>query len=591
MPVARRSIRYRVAVLLLAAAASPAFAAQPAATVPLQPLLTGEFALQAGKLDDAAGAYLEAARATGDVALAERATQIALVGKNDARAREALALWRSLSGDDPDQTLGLSIADATLALHTGKVDVATRELAGLLARPGDAGWRSALGALAGGATSARQAADVLERLVAGGHLPGVLQAWLAFGGLAQRLDRPQLAERIVNEVVKRFPGDPRVSLLRASQLRDAGKAAQARAVVDSLRPAAAADADLRLAVAQEYDALGDARTAAATLARGPQDDQTYGLRAALHAKAKDTAGLQALYDELARDAVRPDPQRRLLLGQVAEFLKHYDAAIGWYDSVPGGPQRAAARLRSANVMQELGRGKQAVELLRAMQQDASAEDDVRRDAYLLEASLWQKGGDAARESDAYARGLAAFPDEPELLYARALSWERRDDIARAEADLRRILVMQPDSVAALNALGYTLADRTRRYREALELIDRARAAEPANGAIVDSYGWVLYRLGRATEALTELQRAYALQKDAEIAAHIGEVLWTLGRRDEALRYFDEARRLEPDSRALLRALEKTGARLAPAASSPPPASPSTPDALRSRPAAPAGGRS
>jgi tetratricopeptide (TPR) repeat protein len=152
-----------------------------------------------------------------------------------------------------------------------------------------------------------------------------------------------------------------------------------------------------------------------------------------------------------------------------------------------------------------------------------------------------------------------MPDEPSLLYSRALMWERRDDIARAEADLRTILVTDPENVAALNALGYTLADRTTRYEEALELIDRARIAEPDNAAIIDSYGWVLYRLGRHEEALVELRRAYTMQKDAEIAAHVAEVLWVLGRRDEARRYFDEARKLDPDNRSLQRALANTGA--------------------------------
>jgi len=120
-------------------------------------------------------------------------------------------------------------------------------------------------------------------------------------------------------------------------------------------------------------------------------------------------------------------------------------------------------------------------------------------------------------------------------------------------------VAEPDNVATLNALGYTLADRTTRYREALELIDRARVAEPDNAAIIDSYGWVLYRLGRREEALVELRRAYSLQKDAEIAAHVAEVLWAGGEREEARRYFREALELDPDNRALRRALERTGA--------------------------------
>lgn len=575
MPDVLRILDPRVFALALVLGIAPAKAKD--AAPPLQPLLAAEFALQAGKLDEAAKGYVDAALATRDPALAERATRIALIARDDARARRALALWRQVAPNDAATQLSQGVAEATLALRAGNERAAVRELATLLAAPGDDGWRQALGALAGGAKTPKQAADVLQRLLDASRLPPVLEAWLAFGGLAQRLDRPKLAETIVAEVVRRFPGDPRVALLRASQLREGGKPTEARAVLDGLREAASTNAELRLALAREYDALGDRPAAAAVLARGPQDDQTLALRATLLARAEDTAALTALYEEIAREAERPEPTRRLLLGQVAEFLKRFDDALRWYGGVPGGPQRWIARLRSANVLHELGRKTEAVDSLRAIQQDASAEDDTRRDAYLIEAALWQEDKDDARELDAYARGLAAFPDEPEILYARALAWERRDDIPRAEADLRRILVIEPESVAALNALGYTLADRTTRYREALELIDRARAAEPENAAIVDSYGWVLYRLGRNEEALVELQRAYTLQKDAEIAAHVAEVLWVLGRRDEALRYFEEARRLDADSRALARALEKTGATLPPAPpSSPAPGGATTP---------------
>jgi tetratricopeptide (TPR) repeat protein len=187
------------------------------------------------------------------------------------------------------------------------------------------------------------------------------------------------------------------------------------------------------------------------------------------------------------------------------------------------------------------------------------DEDDRRDAYLLEAELRLKDKDAAGELDTYARGLAAFADDQALLYSRALMWERRDDIAKAEADFRRILVSTPDDVNALNALGYTLADRTNRYKEALELIDRARVAAPGNAAIIDSYGWVLFRLGRNAEALDHLRRAYTLQKDPDIASHLGQVLWVMGRQDEARRYFDEARKLDPENRSLQRALRDVGA--------------------------------
>ena len=519
--------------------------------------LAGEYALQAGRLDEAAGWYLDAARAAGDgdAGLAERATRIALLGQDDRAAAQALALWQARA----PESLGMRAAEATLAMRTGRTRVAQRQLRALMADPDPAGWRHALAVIATGAREPEASAAMMRRLFDDGAVPDTLPAWLAFGDLAQRLDEEDLTRRVIARIVERFPGEPRVALLRASQLREAGDLDGARAALAEAANAAARVPELRLAMAAEYDALGDPAAAERLLARGPQDRRIQALRASLLAKAEDKTALAQLYDELRRDATDPEPAHRLLLGQVAEFLDRHAEALEWYESVPGGEARLQARLQATHVLHDLGRREEAYAALRRLQVDGSISDDARRAAYLVEGELRARDGDVEAENAAYARGLADWPDEPSLLYARALMWERRDDIPRAEADLRRILVADPDNVAALNALGYTLADRTDRYAEALELIDRARVAEPGNAAIIDSYGWVLYRLGRNEEALVELRRAYTLQKDAEIAAHIAEVLWVLGRREEAQRYFDDARRLDPDNRSLRRALEKTGA--------------------------------
>ncbi|WP_057945554.1 tetratricopeptide repeat protein [Lysobacter gummosus] len=541
--------------LAAARATIQAQAAKDPTGASLESLLAGEFALQSGKLNDAASAYLKAARAAGDVVLAERATSIALVAKQDTTAAEALGLWRKLGGKGHS----LAAAEATLSLRRGDDRAALRQLNDLMTAEPDTGWRQVLGVLTAGAKDQKQAGRVLEKIVDGGKIPQRnLMAWVAFGGLAQRLDQPKLTERIVSEVVKRFPGEPRVGLLRVSQLREDGKTEEASQLLATLLPLADTDTNLRALIAEQYEGLNDFQNVAAVLARGPQDEQTYALRASYLARAEDKPTLTKLYDELRADAAKPDPARRLLLGQLAEFLERNDEALNWYQGVPGGSQRSIARLRSANVLHKLKRSDEAYASLRAIQSDASADDDTRRDGYILEANLRADDKNVAGENDAFARGLAAFPDEPEILYARALSWERRDDVARAEADFRRILVAEPDSIAALNALGYTLADRTTRYQEAFELIERARTAEPDNAAIIDSYGWVLYRLGRVKEAETELRRALTMQKDAEIAAHLAELLWETGRKDEARKYFEQARKIDADNRSLQRALKKYG---------------------------------
>lgn len=561
MPISRPNRLTRAcSVLLLFLASAPLLAAAPqpaerAAAASLTPVLAGEFSLQAGKLADAAHWYLQAAReGAGDVGLAERATRIAMLADDEASAAQALALWAQR---DPG-SLAVRGTRASLALRQGDARLARKELLAVLRSREPRAWRYAVLALATGGRDPAVPAQVLDGLVDANAIPDDLEAWQEFGRLALRMERPELARRMVGEVVRRFPDEPRVALLHATQLNQAGRKDEALALLKDIEPRAAGDEELRNALAFAYDAFGEPDAAERMLAIGEQNVQTWGMRASLLAKQKDDARLLALYQDISTRASRPDPDQRLLLGRIAEYLKRYREAVDWYHGVPGGPQRSEARLRAVNALHELGEKAQAANEVHAIQADASVDDDVRRDAYLLEAELQQRDQRDEAEVDILTRGLAAYPDDSALLYARALAWERRDDIARAEADLRKILVAEPENVAALNALGYTLADRTARYQEALELIDRARVAEPDNAAIIDSYGWVLYRLGRREEALVQLRRAWGLNKDPEIAAHVGEVLWVLGQKDEARRFFDEARRLDPDNRALQRAIEALG---------------------------------
>ena len=541
---------------LWAAPAKPVQARTAAESAPpLTPILAGEFSLQAGKLPDAARWYLQAAQeAGGDVGLAERATRIAMLAGDDDRAAQALALWAQR---DPG-AVAVRATRASLAMRRGDADTARKELLVVLRSPEPQAWRNALLALATGGRDPAVPAQVLGALVDANAIPENLEAWQEFGRLALRMERPELAQRMIAEVVKRFPEEPRVVLLHATQLNQAGKKDEALALLKGIEPKAAADLELRNALAIGYDTLGEPKAAEQVLAQGEQDLQSWGMRASLLAKQKDDVALLALYEDIAAKASKPDPEQRLLLGKIAEYLKRYQEAVDWYHGVPGGEQRGEAQLRAVNALHLLGEKAQAFKEVHQVQGDASVDDDVRRDAYLLESDLQQRDGNIQGELDVLTRGLSAYPDDSALLYARGLAWERKDDVPRAEADLRKILVAEPESVPALNALGYTLADRTHRYQEALELIERARVAEPDNAAIIDSYGWVLYRLGRNEEALVQLRRAWSLNKDPEVAAHVGEVLWALGQKDEARHFFDEARTLDPDNRALLRAIEKLG---------------------------------
>jgi len=537
----------------------PALASEPPQGLTQDPLaatLAAEYALQAGSLDDAVDWYLHAARAAPESAeLAERAAWIAFLGSDDAKAAEALALWSArVPRSQPIRT-----AEVELAIRNGKTRKARAQLIALLNDTEPPGWPYAMTALSRSGRNPARLSKLIGQLLDADAIPDVLPAWMQLGTLALGMNQERLAERISAEIVQRFPDEPRVALLRARQLREAGKAEDARALLDAADAAALKAQGLGIALAAEFEALDDYARAEQLLAGEPQAPQIVALRASLLARSDNRDGLAELYAQWRTQASLTDPAQRLLLGQMAEYLEHFDQALDWYDAVPAGEEHFRAQLQMVSVLHRLERRDEAHALARRLQDDAALEQDMRISAYLLEANLALQDANAAGEADVLARGLAAWPDALDLLYARSLMWERQGEIARAEADLRQMLLIEPENTTALNALGYVLADRTQRYAEALTLIERARLAEPDNPAIIDSYGWVLYRLGRSKDALVHLRRAWTLFKDAEIAAHVGEVLWSLGERDEARWFFEQAQKLEPEHRALQRALRETGA--------------------------------
>lgn len=538
--------------------ASLALALQPAQAGedPLVEAMAGEFAVQAGDFEAAARHYLNAALASDDPALAERATQAAMLAGDAALAQQAIARWAEL---DPDSR-GLLATRAIQAMRADDAEAATDALAALLALPGEGGARVALQVLSGSRDEAL-AARVLGELVARNALPGDdFQAWLAFAGLAQRWQDPELTTTLVTGAVTRFPDEPRAWLLKAAQLREEGDVVGARTAVERALAAEPGDTGLRIAAAGELERLGDAEAAERVLAEATQDDSIFSTRAAYLARARDHAGLAGLADEIeASLAGLPAPEtavRRLLLGQISEYLGQFEEAVRWYASVPEGRVWAQAQLRSARAQAARGALEEALELLRGLQLDYDADGEVIRDAYLFEAELYAQAGRDTEALAAYGRGLGIFEDDPLLLYARALAWVEIDRIAAAEADLRRILLFDPDNAAALNALGYTLADRTDRHEEALGYIERALELDPDNPAIIDSMGWVLYRLDRPQEALGHLRRAWTIMPDAEVGAHLGEVLWTLGETEEARRIWSEAGALDPGNDVLESTMER-----------------------------------
>ena len=535
--------------VLVLALSRPAAAAVPA---PIGDVMAAEFALQQGDLAAAARHYLLAARVSSDPGIAGRATRIALLGDEPALAARALMRWRALAPEAP----AMHASAIRLALQLGEHESAMDDARALLALPDSAGFPMLLVSLAeADGDDAVIARSVLRELFAQSRMPHSLAAWLRVAGLARRLGDVGFSDRVIASGLEAFPNDPRARLLLASRKRESGDLSGARLDLVALRDSGAIDPDLRRSAAGELAKVGEPRLAAEWLAKGPQDDASFGQRAAWLLASEDAAAMQALYAEIKRASATPVPARRLLLGHVAEALSLWDEAEAWYTGVPSGPGRDLAMLRTARLQAQLRRLDAAIETLHELQANTSADGERVRDAYLLESELLDRADRPGRAMAAIERGLTIFEADPVLLYARAMAHERADRVDAALADLRRIIDDNPRHANALNAYGYTLAERRRDYAAALPYVRRAHEIQPDSAPILDSLGWIELRLGRADSALALLRKAWGLLKDAEIAAHLGEALWQGGRQDEARSIWREGQRIDPKNRALLNALE------------------------------------
>jgi tetratricopeptide (TPR) repeat protein len=221
---------------------------------------------------------------------------------------------------------------------------------------------------------------------------------------------------------------------------------------------------------------------------------------------------------------------RFYIGQAYEERKRPEDAMSWYAQVKGGDQYVPAQARYAFL---LGRQNKLAEARTYLQNVEVANEEQRTVLIQAEAQLLRESKAYEESYDLLAEALKRQPENADLLYDAALAAEKLSKIDVLEANLRKLIKLKPDHAQAYNALGYTLADRTDRYAEAKEYVERALTLSPDDAFILDSMGWVHYRLGNHQEALDFLQRAYARRPDPEIAAHLGEVMWAKGKKAEA----------------------------------------------------------
>lgn len=343
--------------------------------------------------------------------------------------------------------------------------------------------------------------------------PHYVSAIIFKAQLLQDSLKPTEAERLLKRAVKKHPQHKRLGIVYARALVESGELERAQDQFQRLVETFPQDYDLLLSLAliSWENKLTD-------------QSKSYLMQLIEHKHRQDEAFTY--------------------LAQIAMAENETEQAIEYYQRVAVGPHFTGAQVQIARLYAQEDKLDEARAILSAAR---NQQPQQAVQYFISEAELLGENKADAEAKELYAQALAQFPKNPNVLYSRAMFYIQRDDLTSMETDLREILAENPTSALALNALGYTLADRTDRLEEALSLIQKAIALEPDDPAILDSLGWVYFRLGQVDTALQYLQRAYGRMQDHEIAAHLGEALWVSGKKSEALRIWKKALEAKPDS--------------------------------------------
>jgi tetratricopeptide (TPR) repeat protein len=543
--------------------------------------VTAELALARHEPRVAALQYAAAAANGTDVGLLERATQVAAETLQPSVAEKVAARWTQV---DP-KSVDAQRAAAQAALALDKIEQAAAHYRMVLAGPpitADAEFAALETYLAGNDNiyGARQLAD---RLVAA--FPSSAAALRVQGFAALRADDPAAAVRSFTAALALPAGDKKIdedarrellqTLARARIMAgDAeGPLAQAQEkVARENTPVNRLDYALLLMTAQRDSAAAQQlEILAQTAEYTPMAVRLLGL---LEFQEGQLEAANTRFAQLLRANKYLD-DAFYYLGLIADRRNDPEKALRLYAEVQSGDNALPALLRAATILQTHGAEAAAEELL-----DRLVEDEPQRapEIWAARARIYADSGNMPRAVAVLEQALVEYPDSVDLRYAMASTHEEEGRIPAALHELTQLANARPDDPAALNALGYTLADHSRDLPRARKLIERAYAAAPKNAAILDSMGWVLFRQGHSAEAEPYLQAAYADDRGGDIAAHLGEVLWRLGKPTDAERIWSEAGAIDTDNRLLKATRARLHASPQPTPATPPPP-PTTPPSL------------
>ena len=514
-------------------------------------VLGAEVALQRGQYLEASRAYVRAAQMANDEELAEQATRVAYEHQQWSLVQSAAERWLELNHTNEEARRFAAFA----ALQLYRIDQAAEHLGTLLENAfinPQAGFLALLPQLAEEASPAAMSA-VLQRLIV--KYPELTEAHYAAAQAAVQADNFALAAKHAVRARELGPYWAPAGLLLARVQMLRGESEMALQTAEQVLEQDRQDA-YRLEYAlmllqagkeeagrKELDALATSEATAPVVERALADiDFQLGNRdaAAKRFSALVSSG-RFVYESL------------FYLGAIAESRESWDDAVQIYGRVTSGEFAMGAQTRAARIKSRL-QGADAG--LKHLEEFAATRPQYRVDVITARANLLAANGDSAGALALLDSALKEYPDAADLRFAHVFQLESADKVDAAISELRRLVADRPEDPAASNALGYTLVDRTRHHREGLKLIEHALAQTPDSGAVLDSMGWALHRVGRTEEALTYLEHAKRRISDPEVDLHLGEVLVALDRKQDAKALLQQSRERYPDNVEIRQLLEK-----------------------------------
>ena len=518
----------------------------------LELLLITQLASYEGEWKLASESALSAAKTTQDYRLARLASLLAMRAKEYTASVEGAKLWLKLNEDSRDAGTALLLGQLgegdVLGAYEGfigrqkeqSIDEYIKEVSGVLVRQ----------------DNPDVAISVSQKYI--DAYPESAQVALSGAYVAEKFKKDELTETWIEKVLALKPNWDLAAQLKANLLRSQGKLEERTTYIKEYVDSNPKSVGMRINYAAELALVKEYQNALKVMRGVVKDDPSnvaaLVYTAALAQQLEDYDSAKRFYKK-ALNTEPTNDEVRWSLARLYVMKEEYKQAELQYSEIKGRQYFFNAQLQVANMRYHTQGLKSAINTIRALEPRTEAQYIDRattRHYLLMQEKQYEEAFSAINET------LAYLPENLELVYARALVAAELSELKTAEKDFKFIIEQQPQHADAMNALGYTLADQTDRFIEAKELISKALELQPKAPHILDSMGWVLFRLNQLDKAVEYLQQAYDLSSEVEIAAHLGEVLWVMGEEDRAKGIWQEAFEKESENPLLAKTLRRFG---------------------------------